>query len=49
MPDFNWTWLLQKVEQPMFENRVDQILYPELKQTLIKNILIKKYLYTNSD
>ncbi len=32
MPDFNWTWLLQKVEQPMFENRVDQILYPELKQ-----------------
>ena len=32
MQEFNWKWLLQKVDQSMFEERVDQILYPELSQ-----------------
>ena len=32
MQEFNWKWLLQKVDQSMFEERVDQILYPELNQ-----------------
>ena len=30
--NFNWKWLLQKVDKSMFEERVDQILYPELNQ-----------------
>tara|TARA_X000001036_G_scaffold225799_2_gene211273 strand:- start:914 stop:1843 length:930 start_codon:yes stop_codon:yes gene_type:complete len=32
LPNFNWKWLLQKVDKSMFEERVDQILYPELNQ-----------------
>ena len=30
LTDFNWRWLLQKVDKLMFEQRIDQILYPEL-------------------
>jgi len=31
LTDFNWKWLLQKVDKQMFEDRIDQILYPELR------------------
>ena len=30
LTDFNWRWLLQKIDKLMFEQRIDQILYPEL-------------------
>ena len=30
LTDFNWKWLLQKIDKLMFEERIDQILYPEL-------------------
>ena len=30
LSDFNWKWLLQKIDKLVFEERVDQILYPEL-------------------
>ena len=29
--DFNWKWLIQKVDKIVFEDRIDQILYPSLK------------------
>ena len=31
MDDYNWKWLFQKIDKVTFEQRVDQILYPELK------------------
>jgi len=31
LSDYNWQWLLQKIDKTTFEDRVDQILYPELK------------------
>ena len=30
LSDFNWKWLLQKVDKTVFEERIDQILYPTL-------------------
>ena len=30
LSNFNWKWLLQKVDKLVFEERIDQILYPEL-------------------
>ena len=32
LSDFNWNWLLQKLNKLDFEKRVDEILYPELKK-----------------
>ena len=32
LSDFNWKWLLQKVDKLNFEKRVDQILYPDLNR-----------------
>ena len=31
LSDFNWKWLLQKIDKLTFEERVDQILYPTLQ------------------
>ena len=31
LSDFNWKWLLQKIDKMTFEERIDQILYPYLK------------------
>ena len=31
LSDFNWKWLLQKIDKLTFEERVDQILYPKLQ------------------
>ena len=30
LSDFNWKWLLQKIDKITFEERIDQILYPYL-------------------
>ena len=30
LSDFNWKWLLQRIDKLVFEERIDQILYPEL-------------------
>jgi len=32
LSDFNWKWLLQKLDKLTFEERVDQILYPDLNR-----------------
>ena len=32
LSDFNWKWLLQKIDKLTFEQRVDQILYPDLNR-----------------
>ena len=32
MPDYNWSWLFQKINSLTFEQRIDQILYPELSK-----------------
>ena len=30
MPDYNWKWLFNKIETLTFEQRIEQILYPDL-------------------
>ena len=32
MPDYNWLWLFKKIDTLTFEQRIDQILYPELSK-----------------
>ena len=32
LSNFNWKWLLQKIDKLTFEQRVDQILYPDLNR-----------------
>ena len=32
LENYDWKWLFQKVNSVTFENRVDEILYPELKK-----------------